>query len=161
MTDLLEWLEGTGVAGIARESLYGFQILVGIHILGLIFSIGMLLWVDLRMLGVVLGGESLSVVYRSLSKWFIAGFSIMILSGVALFAGFATSAYGNTYFRIKIATMAFAGVNAAVFHALLKRMPAQADSGVPTMTVRLAGLLSLVFWGVVILCGRMMSYTLF
>jgi hypothetical protein len=161
VTELLEWLEGTGVASIARESLYGFQILVGIHLLGLILSVAMLLWVDLRMLGLVMPDVRLSTVYRSLSKWFIIGFGAMFLSGSALFAGFATSAYGNTYFRIKIAVIVLAGINAIVFHSLVKRMPAEADVASPSASVRLAGVLSILFWGIVIFCGRMMSYTLF
>jgi hypothetical protein len=161
MLELLEWLEETSLGSIARESLYGFQILVGVHILGLIFSVGILLWVDLRMLGVVLRGRGLSEVYGSLSRWFLAGFAVMILSGAALFAGFATSAYENTYFRIKIVVILFAGINAIAFHALLGRMPAHADAGVPSGVVRSAGVLSIVFWAVVVLCGRMMSYTLF
>jgi hypothetical protein len=161
MADLLEWLEGTGLASIARESLYGFQVLVGIHILGLISSAGLLLWVDLRMLGLALPGERLTVVYHGLSKWFIAGFSIMFLSGAALFAGFATSAYANTFFRIKIALILLAGINAIVFHSLLKNIPAEADASRPPGFARAAAILSILFWGGVILCGRMMSYTLF
>lgn len=161
MSDLLEWIEGTGLASIARESLYGFQVLVAIHILGLILSVGMLLWVDLRMLGLALPGERLSAVYRSLSKWFIVGFGVMFLSGATLFAGFATSAYENTFFRIKIAVIVIAGINALVFHSLIKRMPVHTDLDAPSGTIRLAGILSLLCWGVVILCGRMMSYTLF
>ncbi|NIO40676.1 MAG: hypothetical protein GTO41_11150 [Burkholderiales bacterium] len=85
----------------------------------------------------------------------------MFLSGAALFAGFATSAYENTYFRIKIVVMVLAGINAVGFHALAKRMPEQADSTAPSRSVRLAGAVSILSWGVVILCGRMMSYTLF
>lgn len=161
MADLLEWLEGTALAGIARESLYGFQVLVGIHLLGLIFSVGLLLWVDLRMLGLVMPGEPLTAVYRALSKWFTVGFGIMFLSGSALFAGFATSAYENVYFWIKIALILLAGINAAFFHSALKQMPAGADAAQPPAFVRLAGGLSILFWGIVILCGRMMSYTLF
>ncbi len=161
MLELLEWLEGTGFASIARESLYGFQILVAIHILGLIFSIGMLLWVDLRMLGVSLSDERLSEVYRALSKWFFLGFSMMFLSGAALFAGFATAAYGNTYFRIKIVVIVLAGINAVVFHTLVKRMPAHIDAGAPPKPIRLSGMLSVLFWSIVILCGRLMSYSLF
>lgn len=161
MLELLEWLEGTGLARVVRESLYGFPVLVAIHILGLIFSIGILLWVDLRMMGLSLSGQPLSAVYRSLSKCFVAGFGIMFLSGAALFSGFATSAYENVYFRIKIATIVLAGVNAVVFHAAVSRMPVQADAGMPSRAIRLAGILSILFWAVVILCGRMMSYTLF
>lgn len=161
MLELLQWLEGTGLAAIARESLYGFQVLVAIHILGLIFSVGTLLWVDLRMLDVCLQGHRVAEVYRALSKWFIVGFSVMLLSGAALFAGFATSAYENPYFRTKIVVIMLAGINAVVFHKLVERMPAHADTGRPSPAVRWAGALSIVFWVVVILCGRMMSYTLF
>lgn len=161
MLEALEWLEGTAVASVARESLYGFQILVGLHIVGLIFSVGMLLWVDLRMLGIVLTGRRLSEVYRAFSRWFLAGFAIMALTGAALFAGFATSAYENTYFRIKILVMLFAGVNALAFHAFFGRTPAHADVGMPSAAVRSAGLVSIVCWAVVVLCGRMISYTLF
>lgn len=161
MTNLLEWIEGTGLASIARESLYGFQVLVAIHILGLIFSVGLLLWVDLRMLGLAIQGERLTTIYRTLSKWFIPAFSVVFLSGAALFAGFATSAFENGYFRIKIALILLAGINALVFHSLLERMPAETDAAQPPAFTRLAGILSILFWGVVILCGRMMSYTLF
>jgi hypothetical protein len=159
--ELLQWLEGTSVAAIARESLYGFQILVAIHLIGLIFSVGTLLWVDLRMLGVGLQGARLSIVYRALAPWFIAGFTGMFVSGAVLFAGFATSAYGNTFFRIKIAVILLAGINAIVFHRVLGRVPAAADAAAPGRAVRLAGSLSLLCWAVVIVCGRMMSYTLF
>ena len=92
MLELLEWIEGTALGGIARESLYGFQILVAIHLLGLIFSVGTLLWIDLRMLGLCLMRQRLEDVYKELSRWFVAGFTVMFLSGTALFAGFATSA---------------------------------------------------------------------
>lgn len=159
MLEVLEWLEGTSVGTMVRESLYGFQVLVGIHILGLIFSVGILLWMDLRMLGVVLTGRRLRDVYAALSKWFVPGFVVMLLSGATLFAGFATSAYGNTFFRIKILVMSLAGINALVFHVLVRRTPS--DEGPPSMAVRSAGALSIGLWAVVIFCGRMMSYTLF
>jgi Family of unknown function (DUF6644) len=162
MQQFLEWLQGTGLASIARESLYGFQILVGIHLLGLIFSVGMLLWVDLRMLGLGLTNYRLSAVYRSLSKWFLFGFGAMFLSGIAIFSGFAVSAADNTWFRVKIAVMVLAGVNAVMFHRYTQRMPAEADlASTPPAAVRLAGLASLLFWATVIVCGRMISYTLF
>jgi hypothetical protein len=161
MTEALQWLETTGPGLIARESLYGFPILVGIHILGLILSVGILLWVDLRMLGISLKGRRLSEVYGNLAGWFVVGFGVMFLSGAVLFAGFASSAYDNVYFRIKITAMILAGINAMAFHLLVRRMPAHADSGDPGGLVRAAGMLSLVLWGTVIVCGRMMSYTLF
>lgn len=162
LLEICEWLETTAFGAIARESLYGFQILVGIHILGLIGSVGTLLWMDLRMLGLGLSSRRLSEVYRSLAPWFVAGFGVMVASGVALFAGFAASAYGNTFFRIKLAAMALAGMNAIGYHVLARRMPESVDvAALPPAAVRLAGLASLLLWTTVILMGRMMSYTLF
>ena len=161
MLELLEWIEGTVLGGIARESLYGFQILVAIHLLGLIFSLGALLWIDLRMLGLCLMTQRLEDVYKELSRWFVAGFTVMFLSGIALFAGFATSAYGNVYFRIKVVVMILAGLNAIAFHLLLRRTPVATDSDAPAAAIRAAGLLSIAAWGIVAFCGRMMSYTLF
>jgi len=161
MLELLEWIEGTALGGIARESLYGFQILVAIHLLGLIFSVGTLLWIDLRMLGLCLMSQRLEDVYKELSRWFVIGFAVMFLSGTALFAGFATSAYENVYFRIKVVVMILAGLNAIAFHLLLRRTPAPTDSDAPAASIRAAGLFSIAAWGIVAVCGRMMSYTLF
>jgi hypothetical protein len=162
MEQFLEWLQGTDFASIARVSLYGFQILVAIHLVGMIFSVGMLLWVDLRMLGIGLTSYRLSAVYRALSKWFLVGFGVMFVSGIALFSGFAVSAVDNNWFRLKIVVILLAGINAIVFHRYTTRMPAEADvASRPPTPVRLAGGASLLFWATVIVCGRMISYTLF
>lgn len=162
LIEVCEWLETTAVAVAIQESLYGFAIVVAVHILGVAASVGMLLWVDLRMLGVALTSRPLSEVYRSLAPWFAAGFGIMLLSGTALFTAFATAAYGNPYFRIKLLLLLLAAVNALVFHRLAAPRPERiGDSGSPPAAVRLAGFLSLAIWAGVIVMGRMMSYTMF
>ena len=160
--EFCEWLESTAPAVLVRESLYGFPILVGIHILGLILSVGTLLWVDLRLLGVSLRQSRVSEVYRGLAPWFTSGFLVMFASGATLFAGFATSAYENLYFRVKVVALLLAGLNALAFHALTQRGSTVWDAAPrPPAAVRLAGLASIVLWAVVILAGRMISYTMF
>jgi hypothetical protein len=160
--DVCEWLESTPVARLIQESAYGFPIVVAVHILGLTFSVGMLLWVDVRMLGVTLRGLRISEVYRGLAPWFLAGFALMLISGAMLFTAFATSAYANVYFRLKMILLLAAGLNALVFHWVTQRGLATWDNASrPPASVRLAGLASLVVWAAVILAGRMMSYTMF
>jgi hypothetical protein len=145
-----------------QESLYGFPIVVGVHLLGLALSVGTLLWVDLRLLGITLRGSRVSDVYRSLAPWFLVGFAMMLTSGTMLFTAYATAAYGNTYFRIKIAALVLAGANALFFHAVTQKAPASwDDSPRPPAAARIAGFTSLALWVVVILAGRMMSYTVF
>lgn len=160
--EVCQWLETTAVAIAIRESLYGFAIAVGTHIVGVAASVGILLWVDLRLLGVALTRTPLDEVYRRLAPWFAAGFAIMLLSGSALFTAFATAAYANPFFRIKLVLLLLAGANALAFHRFaagpVNRGP---SSGRPPAAARLAGALSLLIWAGVIVMGRAMSYTMF
>lgn len=160
--EFCEWLEMTPFAAIARTTLYGFQILVAIHILGITLSVGTLLWMDVRMLGLVLRSATVAEVYRALAPWFLSGFSIMLGSGFMLFAGFATSAYSNIWFRIKIAAIALAGLNALAYHLTIQpRVAAREHLQPPLAAVRCSGLLSIFLWLSVVFSGRMISYTLF
>lgn len=159
---ICEWLESTSLSILVRESQYGFPIVVAIHLLGLTVSVGTLVWFDLRLLGVSMRGFRVSDVYRRLAPWLLSGFVVMFTSGTILFAAFATSAYGNLYFRIKAAALLLAGVNALVYHFSTERAIARWDEAPrPPLAARIAGLTSIVVWASVIVAGRMMSYTMF
>jgi hypothetical protein len=160
--EICEWLETTAVSVLIRESQFGFLILVGIHILGITLSAGTLLWADLRLLGVSMRRYRLAEVYRGLAPWFLSGFVVMIISGGMLFMAFATSAYGNLYFRIKMVAIALAGVNALLYHMATRRsLNGSVDPTVTPTTARISGLTSIVLWTAVIVAGRMISYTMF
>ena len=162
MLRIFEWIENTPIGILARESLWGFPILVTIHILGLAISVGILLWFDLRLMGVHMRHTPISIVYRQLVPWFIGGFTVMFISGGALFSGFATLAYANLFFRIKFAAILLAGANALFYHLVTEREINQWDKDAhPPLPVRMAGFFSIVLWTTVILCGRMMSYTMY
>lgn len=162
LPEILESLQSTPVGTLIQESQYGFPLVVGVHILGLSLSVGTLIWVDLRLLGVALTRSPVSYVYRSLAPWFLFGFAMMLVSGTMLFIAYATAAYGNAYFRIKMSALALAGANALVFHVVTRRARAGWDDSTrPPLGARVAGLTSLVLWTVVIFSGRMMSYTVF
>ena len=162
MPTFLTTLETTALGTIIRESLYGFQIVVGIHILGLVFSVGTFLWFDLRLLGWTLRSESVSRVYRQVIPWATCGFLVMFLSGAMLFTGFATRAYGSPYFTIKVAALLLAGANAAFYHLVTERGRTEWDaSSRPPTAARAAGMISILLWATVIVCGRLMAYTMY
>jgi len=145
-----------------QESAYGFPIVVAVHLLGLTLSVGTLLWVDLRLVGVTLRHLRVSEVYRGLAPWFFAGFAMMLVTGAMLFTAFATLAYGNVFFRVKMAAIVLAGANAAVLHFVTQRTSPEWDNAArPPIGARAAGLVSIALWVVVMLAGRMMSYTMF
>lgn len=162
MLTFCEWLESTAAGTLVRESLYGFPALVTLHIIGLGLSAGTILWFDLRLLGIGLDRAPVTRVYRQLMPWATAGFVVMFSTGVGLFAGFATAAYNNTFFRLKMAAILLAGVNALVYHRSTERTIAEWDTAVrPPTPARMAGLVSIVLWTIVVAAGRMMSYTLY
>ena len=159
---LCEQIEATALGVFVRESLWGFPILVAIHIITLVFSVGIVVWLDLRLLGVSMTGVPVSRVYRRLMPLAFVGFAIMAVSGVTLFTGFATSAYKNPYFRAKLIALLVAGLNAFVYHTSVERRISLWDrSPRPPAAARMAGLISILAWTTVILAGRMMSYTLY
>ena len=162
LLQIAEWLEATSVARWVQESLYGFTIVVAIHILGLTLSVGTLIWFDLRLLGISMLRIPVSQLYRRLMPWTLSGFAVMFVSGGILLVAYATSAYGNIYFRIKAIALLLAGINAFFYHRVTERQIHRWDEArVPSVPARAAGLISILVWGVVVLAGRMMSYTMF
>jgi hypothetical protein len=140
----------------------GFALVVAVHILGLALSVGTLLFVDLRLLGLALRGVRVSTVYRGLAPWFAAGFVTMFASGAVLFTAYATAAYASLFFRIKMLALVLAAANALAFHFSNRGGSAPWDTAPqPPFAVRLAGFASLVLWVAVIVAGRLMSYTMF
>ena len=156
------WLEGSPLGLLVRESLWGFPILVAIHILGLTVSAGVIIFFDLRLLGAWMTGCPVATVYRRLLPLAATGFAIMFASGGMLLVGYATAAYGNLFFRIKVVALCLAAVNAWFYHRVTERGIAEwKEGGRPPLPARMAGLASIVLWAIVIMAGRMMSYTMF
>jgi hypothetical protein len=160
--NICQWVEGTPLGLFVRESLWGFPALVAIHILGLAVSAGTVVWFDFRLLGASMRRVPVSTVYRQIMPWAFGGFGVMFVSGGLLLSGFAAAAYGNLYFRIKVTALLLAGVNALIYHAVTERRIAQWNTAArPPLAARMAGLISVVLWAIVIMAGRMMSYTLY
>ena len=153
-----QWLEGTTAASLVRDSQWGFQIVVAMHIVGLTLSVGMILWFDLRLLGGFLEYRDEAIVYRRLIPWAAAGFGLMFLSGGLLLAAYATAAYINVYFRLKLVALLLAGINALAYHQWASSRGAEIR---PRWVARAVGLASIAAWATVIVAGRLMSYTMF
>ena len=61
VVELCAWLQNSPVGLLVRESLWGFPIIVAIHIVGLTMSAGLIAFFDLRLLGVWLTGCPVSL----------------------------------------------------------------------------------------------------
>ena len=157
--ELFEWLGNTPWSIALHESRYAFLVVLTIHVLTLSVFVGTALMIDLRLLGVTMMRVPASQVIARLVPWSAAGLILMMTSGALLFYAAPLVRYQNVFFRMKMATLVLALLNAWFFHRTVYRRIADWDrDAVPPRAARLAGGLSLVLWVVIITAGRMMAY---
>jgi len=157
--ELCEWLANTSWSIALHESRYAFLVVLTIHVLTLSVFVGTALMIDLRLLGVAMIRVPASQVIERLVPWSAAGLILMMTSGALLFYAAPLVRYQNIFFRMKMATLVLALLNAWLFHRTVYRRIADWDrDAVPPRAARLAGGLSLILWVVIITAGRMMAY---
>lgn len=155
------WLQNTDLSSGIRTSAYLYPFLEGTHVLGLAFSVGTILWFDLRLLGFAMRHDRVSDVFTQLRPWMTAGFLIMIVTGTMLFTSRPADAYVSVYFRIKLGLLVFGALNVLIFHTTIDRERQQWDAAeTPPFRARMAGLVSLILWFSIIAAGRIMAYNL-
>ena len=161
LLEFCQWLEQSQIGTGIRESAYFFPIIESMHVLGLAMSVGMVIWFDLRLLGLSMRGEPVSQVFGHFKPWMLIGFTIMFTTGGLLFWSRASQAYASRYFAIKLLFLFLAGVNLAVYHLTIDRRRHEWDKApTPPLQARLAGFVSIVLWLGVVAAGRIMAYTL-
>jgi len=159
LASFCQWLQDTPWGTGIRESVWVFPIIEGTHVLALALSVGVLVVIDLRLAGVLMRRQPVSQISNQLMPWSLAGFAIMFLTGALLFWSQAVKAYGSIFFRIKLALLLLAGINALVFELTLRRTVATWDNDeTPPFRARLAGVLGIILWAGVIAAGRTMAY---
>lgn len=145
-----------------NESLFVYPIILGIHVLGIAFSVGLLGLVDLRLANVLLQNQPVRDVVSSLRPWFIGGFAAVLLTGVFLFVAQISVYYASPVFWTKIALIVLAGLNALYFEIHYRREEEEsAHAGSRSrlrFSPRASGLTSLGFWVVAIVLGRLLAY---
>ena len=155
-----EWLGTTSWSIALHESRYVFLLVLMIHVLTVSVFVGTAVMIDLRLLGKAMIQVPVSQVVARLVPWSEAGFLVMVVTGSLLFYAAPLTRYENVFFRMKMAALAMAIVNAWLFRRSAYRRVAEWDlDPVPPRRVRVAGALSLTLLAVIITTGRMMAYS--
>ena len=157
-----QWLEGQQWSVQLHESLWAYPIIESVHVLTLCLFMGLAVMLDLRLLGVAMVKTPVSEVERRLLPWTIAGFAVMVVSGVLLFYAIPVKTYLNIFFRIKSILLILAGINVFIFHTTIDRKKQEWDlSPVPPLQARVTAAVSLTLWSIIIVAGRMIAYNWF
>jgi hypothetical protein len=156
---LIHGVNETAFSQYLRESEVAFPLTEAIHLIGLGISVGVVLWVDLRLLGFGMKRARLTEVVARLEPWAIGGFVVMFISGFLLFLGKPDNYYSTTAFKVKMILLPFAGLNVLFFHKRILPGVARWDqAAVAPWQGRIVGILSITLWVIIIVLGRLTAY---
>jgi hypothetical protein len=157
-----EWLASTEWSVALHESLWVYPLVESTHVWTLALFVGFAALLDLRLLGVAFTSVPVSEVARKLLPWTIAGFAVMVTTGLLLFYAIPVRTYQSVFFRAKVILLVLTGINVWVFHRSVWKRVAEWDRDeMPPRRARFAGVASLVLWALVVFAGRMIAYNWF
>jgi hypothetical protein len=134
-----------------QTSKWDFAVVEMVHLLALALLGGSVLVIDLRLLGVIMRGESAWEIGCDLGRVLMGSLAVLALSGIALLSEEAGKCYYSPAFRWKMALLAGA---VGFYCTLHRRALKQTGKGRPTVWARMAAVISLALWLGVGLAGR-------
>ena len=130
--------------------------------MGVALLFGSIAVLDLRLLGL---GRRIPVkaLAAHVMPWSAASFVLIVPSGLAMFAAYASELIDSPVFVAKMCLILAAGANAGIFYTVTFPSVEVWDSEemrklATPPSVRLAAALSLAIWIGVIACGRLLAY---
>ncbi len=154
LTPFLHWMNDSWLGVVTREYHYIFTTCLVIHFIGLSMLMGSMLIVDLRLLGFP---RQLPI--PAAMKFLpiaIIGFLINLFTGITMVSYDAVDYWLNPAFRIKMALVLLAGLNALWFTlAEQRQVLSQPRDQRTSFAVRASAALSLFVWFAIIFWGRM------
>lgn len=151
-----EWCEASAVGDFIRTSLWLFPVIEAFHLVAFAVLGGAVLFLDLRLLGLVMTSQPAAQVAREARPWLLGSLSVMVVSGVLLFLSEAVKCYYSFPFRVKIVCLFLAVVFTWTLH---KRVAGAGGARSGTLMPRIAALVSLVLWGAVAWGGRWIGFS--
>ena len=140
----LQWLEDTAFSDWVLTSTIGFPLMLSLHAVGMAVAVGLILVLDLRLLG-ALNVISYSFLRRALVlSW--TGFTINFFSGLALFVPRGIEYVGDPAFVSKILLVTLGVASTARLQRLLSHRSSDRDIGALWFSVGIHGRL-ITFFG--------------
>jgi hypothetical protein len=147
----LPWCVATPLAKYVALSVWSFPILETFHIMGLTLLLGSVFSLNLTVLGVGVRMPG-DVLAKQLFPWAVAGFLLMVGTGIPMFMS-AAPVYGDSRpFSIKMTLL----VTAIVVQTAIHRIP---GSYAGSRMARIAACVSLFCWFGIAYAGRAIAFT--
>jgi hypothetical protein len=153
------WLQNLSFPTEIRESVWMFPTIETVHVFALVFVVGSIMMVDLRLLGLGNQDRPFTEIAAESLPWTWSAFGLAATAGALLFSSKAVTYYADTPFRLKMLCLVLAAINMGAFHLFGLRRIAEWDRGRPPLSARLAGGVSLSLWILIVAAGRWIGFT--
>ena len=151
---LFRWLGDFPASKAISESLWIYPMIQAFHLVFLAILVGAILIVDLRLLGTGMVKQPISQVSRDAKPWLFIGLIGMVLTGVPQLMSNWSRQYHSEFFWQKMYFLLAALVFTFTVRLYMTRGNATDRT---TAGQKLAGLVSIVLWGGVIVSGRLIG----
>jgi hypothetical protein len=152
----LSWLESTGYVRWMLGSVVAYPFMLTAHALGLALTVGVLLALDLRLLGLYRTIPLTSLDRLLGIAW--VGIALNAFTGLSIFMTEATRYVTNVPFVLKMLFVVLGAVTLAAMQRLLRRHASALEAGqVPPLGRGLA-IGSALFWVMAVVTGRLIAY---
>jgi len=159
--DVIAYFEQSSLADAIRENDLLFPFIESVHVVAICLTVGSILAVDLRLLGLASMKRPVSRVTNGILPLTWCAFAIAVVSGGLLFISNATKYLGNAFFVTKLCLICVAGLSMMIFHTIsAKDLPAWDNESRLPLRARLAGGFSIILWVAVVACGRGIGFTM-
>jgi hypothetical protein len=157
--DFLQQLQDSSLGVALSESIYMYPIVEGLHLISLVFSFGLILLTDLRLIGFFLPQVPVHEILNKLRPWLIGGFVITFITGFLLVFVNGPTLVSTWVFPAKLLLIVIAGLNAIWFEIKFgRRVSDWGHQPKFPRGAKFAGWISLVSWSLVVVCGRLIPY---
>lgn len=151
-----QWLDGSWLASLAKANGGVFATVQMVHLVSLAVLGGMVLVLDLRLLGVTLNDIPVERLMYYTHRWFDAALVALVATGVFMSAAVAMKLYYNEMFWAKMSALI---VGVVFVYAIERPLLRQGGLVLQTATLRLLALSSLAVWFTVAAAGRWIGFS--
>jgi hypothetical protein len=153
---LFQWCYDTAIGETIRNSTWLFPLIEAFHLIGLGLTVGAVLIVDLRLLGVGLIKQPVAQLSAAAQPWLLGSLALSFSSGIPLFLSEAIKCYYSFPFWVKMTSLFLVLLFTFTVRRRLTRTGLATDR---PLLGRMTALISLGLWFGVAWGGRWIGFS--
>ena len=157
MEALIAWLYDTTASDLINSYRWSWPLAETVHFIGLVMLAGTVGAFDLRLLGLGKGVRPADL--HRLLRFGIAGFGMLMITGLWFITGAPEQYFYNRAFHFKFASLVLMGINVVLFYSLeFRGIQTLGPSDDAPRNARIMAAVSLTLLAAIMLFGRMLTF---